>query len=212
MHQAPREQKAHEQNRHRIRRGGARAEVKCKTPEQRAHHHALQAVGPAGEAVETVGQFQQHEGHAHGDHEAREVGSAHDHRAGDEAEQTARCACHDQAGERVGQHPFGKQTCRIGTRTEEGRMAKRDDAGVAQDQIEREGEQGQDGDFVDQRRMRRKRHQRSRNAGPRCPFQTPPARVGQEARCGKGAQRLGLQASNPPKPCGRHSRIAIIST
>jgi hypothetical protein len=151
-------------------------------------------------------QFVEHEGHAHRHHQPRQVGAAHDHRAGQQAEQRASRHRHHQAGERIGHHMLGEQAGAVGTETEERRMPERDDAGVAEDQVEREREQRQDRDFVDQRGMRDQHHGQRPQHDPGDDLQRVPARA---------LQQRVLQVHRAPwrtnKPCGRHSRIAIIS-
>jgi hypothetical protein len=114
---------------------------------------------------------------------------------------------HGQAHQRVGHHMLGKQRRAIGAHAKEGRMPQRDDAGVAQDQVQRQRKQRQDGDLVDQRRMRGKHKGRGPQQHPGAQLPSAPAH--------RRAQRLLNAAHRPPsrenKPCGRHSRMPIIS-
>jgi hypothetical protein len=78
---------------------------------------------------------------------------------------------------------LGEQRRGVGADAEEGGVAERDDAGVAEDQVEREREQGQDRDLVEEQRLRRERQPggRQRQEGRQLP--PAPARIaGQRLR------------------------------
>ena len=95
----------------------------------------MQAIRAACEAVKLVGQLQQHQGHAHGHHQAREVGTTNDHRAGDGPQHGAARDGHKQAHQGVGHHMLGKQRGAISAQAKKGGVAQRDDARKTQDQV-----------------------------------------------------------------------------
>ena len=72
-----------------------------------------------------------------------------------QAEQRARADGDEQADDRVGHNVLGEQRRRIRAEAEERCVAERDDAGVAEDQVERDGEEGHDGDVVEEQRLPR---------------------------------------------------------
>lgn len=114
----------------------------------------MQPVGAAGQPGHAVGEFAEDQRDAERDHQAREIGAAQheetrdvaddgaDQRRGEEAE--GRIA--EEACPRAG---LGEQARDIGAQSEKGAVAERDDAGVAQHDIEGQGEESPDGDFIE---------------------------------------------------------------
>src|SRR5204862_1200181 len=93
-------------------------------------------------------------------HRQRQVAAAQDEDARDEAEQRARRDRDDQADDRIGHHVLREQRRRVRAEAEEGGVAERDDAGIAEDEIERDREQGDDRDLVEKQRLRRQQQPR----------------------------------------------------
>ncbi|MCY1543237.1 hypothetical protein D9M68_790450 [compost metagenome] len=153
MHQPARQQKTHQQHRDRVSRGHLPVQIELEAAQQRPHDHALQAVGTAGEPVELVGQLEQDQRETQRDHDAGEIGAAHDGERAESAECGGRRGAHHQTHHRVGVDVFGKQRRAVRPEAQEGRMAQGDDAGVAQDQVQRDRKQRDDGDLVDDQRV-----------------------------------------------------------
>ena len=89
-----------------------------------------------------------------------------------------------QAGVRIGRHQLAEDAGGIGARAEEGGMAQRDDAGIAQDQIEREREQGEDRDLVQQQVLARRQRTARRRPAARRRSRPAPAGAPREACLG----------------------------
>ena len=109
-----------------------------------------------------VGELEQDQPDPERDHEPRQVEAAQDvatlvHEPSTVAVTIA--TARPTSGSRM--DVLGEQRRRIGAHAEERGVTERDDAGVAQHQIEREREQRHDGDLVEQRRSAR------RHKGPR---------------------------------------------
>ena len=94
---------------------------------------------------------------------------------------------------------------------EEGRVAERHDAGVAQHQVERNREQRHDRDLIDDQRVAGQQHRRreSRAATAAAPTAASGGCAQQRLlRAGCAASRLAAPRTN--RPCGRQTRITII--
>ncbi len=115
---------------------------------------------------EAVGELAQQQRDAERHHQPRQVGAAHDEKRGDEAEHHGGKARDQQRQHRLVDDVMQRQQARrIGADAEERRVAERDDAGIAQDQIEREHEQREPGDLGQDQvavREQQDRHQRQR--------------------------------------------------
>ncbi len=68
----------------------------------------------------------------------------------------------------------------MGVVTKEGGVAQRHDAGIAQDQVQRQRKERQDGHFVDERRMRWQQQRRRPQREPQRHFPGTPTRAGQQ--------------------------------
>ena len=93
-------------------------------------------------------------------------------------------------------------------------MAERDQAGVAEREIERQREQSEDENFVDQQRARRDEQDQRQRRRPGGDFERPPASSSQQMA--RDARRLGrLSRAHVPllanRPCGRISSVATIT-
>ena len=173
MHDPPRDQEHHEQHDQAVDEAGLAEHVEAEEPEHWLHDDALQAVEATGDVGEAVGKFAEQQRDAEGHHQPREVRAAHDQERGDEADEHRR-----QASDQQGQHRFihivmqREQAGRIGADTEECGVPERDDAGVTQDQVEREHEQRQPGDLgedqvaVRKQQDRRQRHRPEQHLAP----------------------------------------------
>ena len=160
MDDAPRQQKPDQAERERVIRCRKAAQVKFKSPQHRAHHHALQAIGAAGEPVELVCQFIEDQRHAERHHQPCQVAAAQNGEAADKTERGGEHGGEYQPERRVRHDMFGKQRCGVGPKPEKRRVAERDDAGVSQHQIERHREQRDDRNLVHHQGMARRQHRR----------------------------------------------------
>ena len=106
-----------------------------------------------------------------------------------------------------------QQAGRVGADAEERRMAERDDAGIAEDQVEREHEQRQPGDLGQDQVAVRKQQDRDQRQRPEQHLAPAPARQvvrwQRQCRCGR-ARACQRVAVLPNKPFGRRIRITII--
>ena len=166
MHDPARQQHQDEQRRQAVGVGGAAVEIELEAAEQRRHRDALQAVGTTGDVGQRVGELAHHQRDAQRHHQPREIAAAQHEEAGEEAQHGRRRCCEREAGERIAGDVLGQQAGRIGAEAEEGRVPQRDDAGVTQDQIEREREQRQDRDLVQDQMLARGQEQRAEGEQP----------------------------------------------
>jgi hypothetical protein len=120
----------------------------------------------------------EHGRHAEGDHEPREVGATHDEHAAQRAQHRGAGDGHRQAHQRVGHHVLGEKRRGVGPEAEEGRVAERHDAGVAEDQVEREREEREDRDLVEQQRVAAREEHRGNGHHRECDLPPAPARGG----------------------------------
>jgi hypothetical protein len=140
-------------------------------------------------------------------HQSREVGAAQHEHAAQRTQQRRGDDRHPQADQRVGHHVLGEERGHVSPEAEEGRMAQRDDAGEAEDQVERHREQRQDGDLVEQQRMVAGEEQRGEGHDAERYLPPAPGRGGLQ-RSLHGAHLVDLV---PNRPCGRKVRITIIN-
>ena len=111
---------------------------------------------------------------------------------------------------------LGKERRTVRPHAEEGRMAERHDAGVAQDQVQRDGEHRQQRDLVGQQSVLgqgepRQRERREERELPAAPARMPGQRllhIRQASVVAWGVHRAPFRTK---RPCGRHSRITIMS-
>src|SRR5690606_21236416 len=84
-----------------------------------------------------------------------QVVAAHQQHAAEQAEQGGQSGGGEQAQDRVDAEVLGQQRSTVGAKPEEGGMTERDDAGITEDQVQRDREQHQDGEFVQQQETAR---------------------------------------------------------
>ena len=112
-----------------------------------------------------------------------------------------------QAGYRLVPAPVhGQHADGIGAGTEESGVAKRDDAGIAEHEIERQREQDRDQHLGAEREVVREREEHRDARDPRQQFPgTEPVAPRQSGRRAHVRFPLSAHARFPNKPCGRHS-------
>ena len=148
MHDHPRQQEQHEQHCERIEEAGLAEHVEGEHAEDRLDVDPLQAVGAAGDVGEALRQRFHQQCDAERDHQPRQVGAADHKEAGGEAEHRGGQAGHDQRQHRlIDEAVHRQQAGAIGADAEEGGVAQRDNAGIAEDQVERQREQRQPQDL-----------------------------------------------------------------
>ncbi len=192
-------------------------DIELEVAEDRLHHDALQAVGPAGD-LEPVRDLAQHQRDAERHHQARQVGAAQHEEARDEAERGRRKSGDEQRQHRLLDHPVLRENPRhIGAEAEERRMSERHDAGVAENKIERDREQTEDRDLGKDQVLARQQEDRGGGREPERDFQRAPARA-----CGKAGGRLvnkgrgggcrhaHLATARENRPCGRQISTTIM--
>ena len=205
MDDAARQQHEHEQRGEAVGVGGTAEQVELEAAEQLAHDHALQSVGAAGDVRQRVGELAQHQGHPQRDHQAREIAAAQHQEAGEEAQHRGDRDRERQSRQRIAGDVLGKQARRVGAGAEEGGMTQRDDAGVAQDQVEREREQRKDRDLVQDQILARRHQQRAERHQPEDDLRPAPAGASRQAL------RRRHQRGRANRPCGRNTSTAIMT-
>ena len=156
-------------------------DVEVEHPEDGSHDDALEAVGAAGELRDLVGDLAHDERDAERHHQPREIGAAQDQKAGGEAEHGGAQAGHQERKHRLGHDAvLGQERAGIGAQTEERGMTQRYDPGIAENEVEREREQGEPGDLgEDQVPPGQQEHARHRRQ-PEDVFERAPARARRE--------------------------------
>ena len=123
------------------------------------------------------------------------------------------------AGDQQGQHRLvddsvlGQQRGGIGAEAEKGGMAERDDAGIAEDQIERKREQAEPGDLGQDEMPARQQVDRGKGGDPEHDFERLPAGAGGQP-LGGGADGIGERSHGArlsATPRGRTSPAAARS-
>ena len=94
--------------------------------------------------------FFEHQAEAEREHDQRQMAEPADDKARGVTDDAGGERGDDKPGDRLAPAVFGEQTRRIGADAEERGMAERDDAGIAEDQIERQSKQCGDGDLARQ--------------------------------------------------------------
>ena len=210
-HDAARNHEHQEQHAEAVKIRGAAAKIERVQAEELSHRHAGQAVRAAGDRRELVRRLEQHETDAKRHHQAREVGAAHDKKAGCESEDRGGQTSEQESADRLAPAMDGEQSGGIGANPEERRMPERNDAGVAQDQIKRNREQSRDQDLAAEHAVIRKDEERRKRQQPEDDLDFTPA-VGGQPRRNRGRIRdsgdpVG-HARRPYSPAGK----MIIST
>ena len=112
-----------------------------------------------------------------------------------------------RAEDRIAGNLQREQPGGIGADAEEGGVTERQDAGMAENEIEREGEKAENGDVVDEQQPARE-DERGGEGGE-------PERQLKGMRGGAAAEeimrRRSAHRASPRRPCGRQSRIATIT-
>ena len=150
MDDAPRQQEQHEQRRRgcRHRRCG-RTRSKSNRPSSGPTTTPCRPSAPPVSRGQPLASLEQDQRDAERHHQPRQVGAAQHQQAGERSPAAPQPATATrEAEQRIGVDVLGEQAGGIGAEAEERRVAERDDAGIAQDQVEREREQREDGDLV----------------------------------------------------------------
>ncbi|MET3346747.1 hypothetical protein ABIF52_007128 [Bradyrhizobium japonicum] len=147
-------------------------------------------------------------------HQPGEIDAADHEEAGGEAQHHRGKAGHDQREHGLVDDPVkSKQPRRIGADAEEGGVAERDDAGIAEDEIERHRKQRQPQDVGHDQIARGKCKAAGQHDQPEGDFAIVPARMalGVITDVGGSAHRRTQRAAvRPNRPFGRQIRITII--
>ena len=225
-----RQQKQQEQHGQGVDVSRVPIQVEAKEPEHRRNVHALEPVGAAGDAGKLVGDLAQHQRDAKGHHQAGQIGAAQHQEARDEADDRRQCAGDQKRQHGLGDEPvFRKQPRCISTDAEKRGLTERNDPGIAEDEIEREREQTEDGGLgQDQMPAGEKKDCRDHRQ-PECDLQGRPARACGEASSHLGGhldsvlggERMGhvgfvtsmsayRTVTRPNKPCGRQISTTIM--
>ena len=128
------------------------------------------------------------------------------------------------AGDQQSQHRLvddlmlGQQRGSVGAEAEKRRVAERDDAGIAEDQIEREREQSEPGDLGEDEMLVRQQPDRGKGDDPEHEFERMPARAGGEPFGGGADGGMRRDHASAPQrvearensPCGRQIRTTIM--
>ena len=105
----------------------------------------------------------------------------------------------------------GEQPGAIAADAEEGGVSERDDAGIAEDQVEREREQRQAHDVGHDQIARGKDESAGDDDDPERDLAPMPARVGDGTASDVGLRGHQRAAVRPNRPFGRQIRITIIT-
>ena len=172
-------------------------ETKGEQAEKLPHRHAGEAVDATGDERRLVRGLEQHQSDAERHHQPCEILPPDDEEADGESRQRRHGRGGDEARQRLAPAVHGKQAGRIGAETEEGRVAQRDDAGVAEDEVERNREQSGDQDLAAEHQMTGQRKVRGDRDQPERELDRPPAVVRERVRGVRPAH-----ARRPYSPAG----------
>jgi len=175
MNQPPRKQKHQKQHRKRIGVGGRAVNIEFEQAEQRPDLDALQSVRAAGQPARAVAGLLQQQAEAERNHDQREVAETRDDEARGVADQGRHRGADHQPAQRFAPDEFREQPGGIGADAEKRRVAERNDAGVTEDEIERQRKQRADRDLARQRQIIRKQHERQQRYQPEGDFERVPA-------------------------------------
>jgi hypothetical protein len=113
---------------------------------------------------------------------------------------------------------LGHQTGRVGTEPEEGGVPQRHDSGIAEDQVERDRKEADDGDLVEDQVAAGKQEERGGRGKPEQDLADVPAGAAAKrfGDLGDAGSRRSLrlrphQRARAKSPCGRRTRTAIMS-
>ena len=173
----PRHQENDKQHGQRVAIGGVAVKIEIEFAEDRPSMDALQAVEAAGDRARAVGGLLQHQAETERDHDQSEMPKPRDDEAGEIAEHAGGEAGDQQPGQRLAPAPDREQARGIGADAEIGGMAERDDAGKAQDKVERQGEQRRDRDLARQDQIIRRQHERRERGEPESDLAPAPAQL-----------------------------------
>ena len=98
----------------------------------------MQPIGAARQPARAVRRLGQQQAETQRDHDQRKMLEARNDEAGEVSKQAGGRGSGCKAAQRLAPAPFRDQACGIGAKAEIGGMAERDDARIAEDEIERE--------------------------------------------------------------------------
>ena len=192
-------------------------QIEAEQAEDRMNVDALEAVGAAGDIRVAVGDLAQDQRDAERHHQTRQIGAAQHQKAGGEAEHRGGEAGGDERDHRfVDEAVFGDEAGEIGADAEERRVPERDDAGIAENEIEREREQSEDrGLGQDEMLGGEQPDARQRDEPERDLERRPPRAVGEEGGDGIGqrvhrSHRAHRDTPRANRPCGRQIKTTIM--
>jgi hypothetical protein len=216
---APGDEETDEQHDQAIDIGVVAVEIEIEPPQHRRDFDALQPVGAAGDVGIAVGELTEHQRHAKRHHQPGQIRAAQHQKAGDKAERGGDEARADERDDGlVDDAVFGDEAGKISGDAEKRRLAERDDAGIAEDEIERQREQSQDRAVLEDQIFVREQPDRGESENPECDFERRPAGAALEksgdivgGRCPilshHRRHRAVLRAN---RPCGRRINTAIM--
>ena len=146
-------------------------------------------------------------------HQPGQIDAADHEKAGEEADDCGAKSGHHQRQYRLGDDAVQRQQARaIGADAEKSRMTQRDDAGIAEDQIERQRKQRQPHDVGHDQETRGKQERASQCETPERDLAPVPVGMGPRdasdfGRCAAHVQRAAVR---PNRPLGRQIRITIM--
>ena len=190
-------------------------EIEAKQAEDRRDGDALQPVGTAGEIGIAVGHLAQHQRDAERDHESRQVGAAQHQKARDKAERGRNHAAEDQRDDRlVDDAVFGDEAGEISGKSEKRCLAQRDDAGITENEIERQREQRQDRRILHDQIFAGEQPDGGESENPERDLERRPAgavlEISGDVVGERGHHRLHRAVLRANKPCGRQSKTTIM--
>src|ERR1044071_8447576 len=108
------------------------------------------------------------------------MAEARDDETGSETDDPRHQGGGGEAGERLTPAVFRDEAGAVGADAEKRSMAERYDAGIAEDEVERERKQRRDGDLTGKRQVIRQQHKRQQHRQPERDLDGPPAAQRQE--------------------------------
>ena len=131
-----RKEKEHEQCRQAVEIRCASAEIERELSEQRAGDDALQTVGAAGDVIEAIGKLVENERDAECHHEPRQIRAAKDEHTRQQSQERTDGDGHREAHQGIRHQVLCEERGDVGAGPKECGVSERDDAAVAENQIE----------------------------------------------------------------------------
>ena len=184
---------------------GLAEEIEPEQADDRRDGHPAETVGAARDRGRLVGDLQTHGRDRQREHQLREAPRAQDDGTRCDAEHPGGDGGGEKEHDRLVKPELGGEDAGgVGAEAEERAVAERDDAGVAEDQVQRQREQDVGQDARAEEEVLRQHEEDGQCGDPGQPLRPASSRIG-------AVPRRPLHARAPNRPAGRHSKSAMVA-